>query len=57
MTTMRTVQYTLHEADETLTTVVAHYGIRGDHVSITGEVYYNRKDDQTRSRHVWAGMR
>lgn len=46
MTTMRTVQYTLHEADETLTTVVAHYGIRGDRVSIIGEVYYNR-DDQT----------
>lgn len=46
MTTMRTVQYTLHEADETLTTVVAHYGIRNDRVSITGEVYYNR-DDQT----------
>lgn len=47
MTTMRTVQYTLHEADETLTTVVAHYGIRNDRVSIMGEVYYNRKDDQT----------
>lgn len=46
MTTMRTVQYTLHEADETLTTVVAHYGIRNDRVSIMGEVYYNR-DDQT----------
>lgn len=46
MTTMRTVQYTLHEADETLTTVVAHYGIRNDRVSVMGEVYYNR-DDQT----------
>ena len=46
MTTMRTVQYTLHEADESLTTVVAHYGIRGDRVSVMGEVYYNR-DDQT----------
>ena len=46
MTTMRTVQYTLHEADGSLTTVVAHYGIRGDRVSIMGEVYYNR-DDQT----------
>lgn len=46
MTTMRTVQYTLHEADETLTTVVAHYGIRGDRVSVMGEVYYNH-DDQT----------
>lgn len=46
MTTMHTVQYTLHEADETLTTVVAHYGIRNDRVSIMGEVYYNR-DDQT----------
>ena len=44
MTTMRTVQYTLHEADGSLTTVVAHYGIRGDRVSITGEVYYNRND-------------
>lgn len=41
MTTMRTVQYTLHEVDESLTTVVAHYGIRNDYVSITGEVYYN----------------
>ena len=47
MTTMRTVQYTLHEADGSLTTVVAHYGIRNDRVSITGEVYYNREDDQT----------
>lgn len=47
MTTMRTVQYTLHEADGSLTTVVAHYGIRGDRVSITGEVYYNRENDQT----------
>ena len=46
MTTMRTVQYTLHEADGSLTTVVAHYGIRNDRVSIMGEVYYNR-DDQT----------
>ena len=46
MNTMRTVQYTLHEADETLTTVVAHYGIRGDRVSVMGEVYYDR-DDQT----------
>lgn len=46
MTTMRTVQYTLHEADGSLTTVVAHYGIRGDRVSVMGEVYYNR-DDQT----------
>lgn len=46
MTTMRTVQYTLHEADGTLTTVVAHYGIRNDRVSVMGEVYYNR-DDQT----------
>lgn len=46
MTTMRTVQYTLHEADGSLTTVVAHYGIRNDRVSITGEVYYNH-DDQT----------
>lgn len=44
MTTMRTVQYTLHEADETLTTVVAHYGIRNDRVSVMGEVYYNRND-------------
>lgn len=41
MTTMRTVRYTLHEADGTLTTVVAHYGIRGDRVSVMGEVYYN----------------
>lgn len=47
MTTMRTVQYTLHEADGSLTTVVAHYGIRNDRMSITGEVYYNREDDQT----------
>lgn len=47
MTTMRTVQYTLHETDGSLTTVVAHYGIRNDRVSITGEVYYNREDDQT----------
>lgn len=46
MTTMRTVQYTLHEPDGTLTTVVAHYGIRNDRVSVMGEVYYNR-DDQT----------
>lgn len=46
MSTMRTVQYTLHETDETLTTVVAHYGIRNDRVSIMGEVYYNH-DDQT----------
>ena len=46
MTTMRTVQYTLHEADGSLTTVVAHYGIRNDRVSVMGEVYYNR-DDQT----------
>lgn len=46
MTTMRTVQYTLHETDRSLTTVVAHYGIRNDRVSIMGEVYYNR-DDQT----------
>lgn len=46
MTTMRTVQYTLHEADGSLTTVVAHYGIRNDRVSVIGEVYYNR-DDQT----------
>lgn len=46
MTTMRTVQYTLHEADGSLTTVVAHYGIRNNRVSITGEVYYNR-DSQT----------
>ena len=44
MSTMRTVQYTLHEADGSLTTVVAHYGIRNDRVSITGEVYYNRND-------------
>lgn len=47
MTTMRTVQYTLHEADGSLTTVVAHYGIRNDRISVMGEVYYNRKDDQT----------
>lgn len=46
MTTMRTVQHTLHEADGSLTTVVAHYGIRNDRVSVMGEVYYNR-DDQT----------
>lgn len=46
MTTMRTVQYTLHETNGSLTTVVAHYGIRNDRVSIMGEVYYNR-DDQT----------
>lgn len=46
MTTMRTVQYTLHEADGSLTTVVAHYGIRNDRVSIMGEVYYS-SDDQT----------
>lgn len=46
MTTMRTVQYTLHEANGSLTTVVAHYGIRGDRVSVMGEVYYNR-DNQT----------
>lgn len=46
MSTMRTIQYTLHEADGSLTTVVAHYGIRGDRVSVMGEVYYNR-DDQT----------
>lgn len=44
MTTMRTVQYTLHEADGSLTTVVAHYGIRNDRVSVMGEVYYNRND-------------
>lgn len=47
MTTMRTAQYTLHEADGSLTTVVAHYGIRNDRVSVIGEVYYNREDDQT----------
>ena len=47
MDTMRTVQYTLHEADGSLTTVVAHYGIRNDRVSVMGEVCYNRKDDQT----------
>lgn len=46
MTTMRTVQYTLHETDGSLTTVVAHYGIRNDRISVMGEVYYNR-DDQT----------
>lgn len=46
MTTMRTVQYTLHEADGSLTTIVAHYGIRNDRVSVMGEVYYNR-DGQT----------
>ena len=46
MTTMRTVQYTLHEADGSLTTVVVHYGIQVDRVSVMGEVYYNR-DDQT----------
>lgn len=46
MTTMRTVQYTLHETDGSLTTVVAHYGIRNDRVSVMGEVYYNH-DDQT----------
>lgn len=46
MTTMRTVQYTLHEADGSLTTVVAHYGIRNDRVSLMGEVYYS-SDDQT----------
>ena len=46
MTTMRTVQYTLYETDGSLTTVVAHYGIRNDRVSVTGEVYYNH-DDQT----------
>lgn len=46
MTTMRTVQHTLHEADGSLTTVVAHYGIRNDRVSVMGEVYYNH-DDQT----------
>lgn len=46
MTTIRTVQYTLHETDGSLTTVVAHYGIRNDRVSVMGEVYYNR-DDQT----------
>ena len=46
MTTMRTVQYTLHEADGSLTTVVVHYGIRNDRVSVMGEVYYNH-DDQT----------
>lgn len=46
MNTMRTVQYTLHEADGSLTIVVAHYGIRNDRVSVMGEVYYNR-DDQT----------
>ena len=41
MSTMRTVQYTLHETDGSLTTVVAHYGIRNDRVSIMGEVYYD----------------
>lgn len=41
MTTMRTVQHTLHEADGSLTTVVAHYGIRNNRVSVVGEVYYN----------------
>lgn len=46
MTTMRTVQYTLHETDGSLTTIVTHYGIRNDRVSVMGEVYYNR-DDQT----------
>lgn len=46
MTTMRTVQYTLHEIDGSLTTVVAHYGIRNDRVSVMGEVYYNH-DGQT----------
>lgn len=47
MAIMRTVQYTLHEADGSLTTVVAHYGIRNDRVSVMGEVYYNRENDQT----------
>lgn len=47
MTTMRTVQHTLHEADGSLTTIVAHYGIRNDRVSVMGGVYYNREDDQT----------
>lgn len=46
MTTMRTVQYTLHETDGSLTTVVAHYGIHNDRVSIMGDVYYS-SDDQT----------
>ena len=41
MSTMRTAQCTLTEADGTKTTIVAHYGIRDNHVSVTGEVYYH----------------
>lgn len=47
MSTMRTAQRTLTEADGTKTTIVAHYGIYNNRVSVTGEVYYNREDDQT----------
>jgi hypothetical protein len=46
MSTIRTAQRTLTEADGTKTTIVAHYGIRDNRVSVTGEVYYNH-DDQT----------
>lgn len=46
MSTMHTAQRTLTEADGTKTTIVAHYGIDNDRVSITGDVYYDR-DDKT----------
>jgi hypothetical protein len=38
---MRTAQRTLTEADGSKTTIVAHYGIRDNRVSVTGEVYYH----------------
>ena len=41
MSTMRTAQRTLTETDGTKTTIVAHYGIRNNRVSVTGEVYYH----------------
>ena len=44
MSTMRTAQRTLIEADGTTTTIVAHYGVRDNRVSITGEVYYDREN-------------
>lgn len=44
MSTMRTDQCTLTEADGTKTTIVAHYGVRDNRVRITGEVYYDREN-------------
>lgn len=44
MSTMRTPQRTLTEADGSKTTIVARYGVRDNRVSVTGEVYYDRED-------------